>query len=75
MDAVTYPHPDVQGELARWSLLEVDVSAFPDVAHAAQVAAIPTALLLAEDGTVLDRLVGFVEPGAFRDRLVAARSR
>ena len=74
MDAVTYPHPEVRAELEAWGLLTLDVAEEPDLARAVGIDAIPTTLVVGPDGTVLDRVVGFLEPLAYRDRLRAARS-
>ena len=73
MDAVTYPHPDVQRELSGWIQRRADVVAEPELAAAFEVAAIPTAVLLSPDGRILDRVVGFVQPNDFLDRLSSAR--
>jgi len=72
MDAVTYPHPDVQKELSRWLQRRADVVAEPALAAAFQVAAIPTAVLLSSDGRILDRVVGFAPPDDFLTRLTGA---
>ena len=72
MDAVTYPHPDVQQELSRWLQRRADVVDEPELAAAFEVAAIPTAVLLSPDGRVLDRVVGFVQPDDFVERLSSA---
>lgn len=73
MDAVTYPHPDVRDELSRWIERRADIVAERELATAFGVSAVPTAVLLDHDGRVLDRVVGFVPPDAFRSRLSSAR--
>ena len=73
MDAVTYPDPGVKAELSHWLERRVDVSKERDLAAAFQVAAVPTAVLLDPDGRVLDRVIGFVQPGDFLERLSSAR--
>lgn len=75
MDAVTYPHPDVKTELSGWLERRSDVAEEPDLAAAFEVAAIPTAVLLDYDGRVLDRVVGFVQPSDFQERLTSARTK
>jgi len=74
MDTVTYPDPEVRAELERWLELRIDVTEDPDLARALEVSVIPTALLVDGDGRILDRIVGFLEPGPFLDRLAAARA-
>ncbi len=44
----------------------------PQLAATFEVVAIPTAVLLAGDGRILDRVVGFVEPGHLLERLERA---
>ena len=73
MDTVTYPDPDVRSELSSWVEHRIDVAEEPELAALFEVAAIPTALLLDPDGRVLDRVVGFVPPAGFKERLAAAR--
>ena len=73
MDAVTYPHPDVQAELSGWLKRRADVTEEPQLAATFEVVAIPTAVLLAGDGRILDRVVGFVEPGHLLERLERAK--
>ncbi len=73
MDAVTYPHPDVRAELSGWLKRRADVTEEPRLAAAFEVVAIPTAVLLAGDGRILDRVVGFVEPGHLLERLERAK--
>ena len=75
MDAVTYPDPEVKAELSHWLRRRVDVSKEHELAAAFQVAAVPTAVLLDGAGLVLDRVIGFVEPTGFRQRLSGARER
>ncbi len=72
MDAVTYPHPNVKRELFRWIERRADVVDDPELAAAFGVAVIPTAVLLDADGRILDRVVGFLEPDAFIERLMKA---
>ena len=73
MDAVTYPDPEVKAEISNWLERRVDISKERELAAAFQVAAIPTAVLLDHDGRVLDRVIGFVQPADFRQRLIGAR--
>ena len=73
MDAVTYPHPDVTSELERWVEHKVDVSRIPDVARAFDVPAVPVAVAVLPDGTILDRRMGFVEPEEFAEWLQSVR--
>ena len=73
MDAVTYPHPAVTNELEHWVERKVDVSQIPDVARAFDVPAVPVAVAVAPDGTILDRRVGFVEPEEFAEWLRSVR--
>ena len=73
MDAVTYPHPDVRRELSGWLERRADVVAERELATAFDVVAIPTAVLLAPDGRILDRVVGFVSPEDFVARLEETR--
>ena len=72
MDAVTYPHPEVQEELAAWLKRRVDVAAERELATAFGVEAIPMAFLLEPDGRVLDRIVGFVFPDDERAQVLLA---
>ena len=74
MDTVTYPHPEVQNELARWIERRADVVVERELAATFGIATIPTAVLLDHDGRILDRVVGFVQPDEFRNRLSAVRS-
>ena len=73
MDAVTYPHPDVRRELSGWLQRRADVTEEPDLAAAFEIAAIPTAVLLDDEGRILDRVIGFVQPEDFLARLAEAR--
>jgi copper chaperone CopZ len=73
MDTVTYPHPDVKEELTRWLQRRADVAAERELATTFEVVAIPTAVLLDHDGRVLERIVGFVPPDDFLQRLSDAR--
>jgi len=73
MDAVTYPDPEVKAELSNWLERRVDISKERELAGAFQVAAVPTAVLLEHDGRILDRVIGFVQPADFRQRLSTAR--
>jgi hypothetical protein len=73
MDAVTYPDPRVKAELARWLQRRVDVAVEPKLAASFGVAAIPTAVVVDGEGRIRDRIVGFVEAGAFLERLVRSR--
>jgi thioredoxin-related protein len=73
MDAVTYPHTDVQAELSSWIQRRFDVTEERELAAAFDVVAIPTAVLLDGSGRVLDRVIGFVEPEAFLARLAGAK--
>ena len=74
MDAVTYPHTDVKRELSRWLQRRVDVADEPGLAKTFEIAAIPTAVLLDAGGKVLDRVIGFVSPSDFVERLSGARA-
>jgi len=70
MDTVTYPDAGVRAELAAaWLEYRVDVTERKAVAELFEIAAIPTGVLMDVDGGVLDRVVGFVEPGDFVKRL------
>ena len=73
MDAVTYPHPDVQTELAGWLQRRVDVTIERELASLFEVEAIPTAIVLDGSGHIRDRIVGFVKPEGFLERLQQAR--
>lgn len=73
MDTVTYPHTLVKKELAHWIVGKVDVSEDPAVARAFGVEAVPVAVALRSDGTVLGRILDFVEPMPFQDRLLNLR--
>ncbi len=71
---MTYPNSQVREELERWLVIRLDVSEHAALARDCfGVTAIPTALALDADGNVFDRIVGFVEPGAFRVRALASR--
>ncbi len=71
---MTYPDPQVREELERWVVIRLDVSEHDALARDHfGVSAIPTALAVDADGNVLDRIVGFVEPSAFRARVRASR--
>lgn len=66
MDAVTYPHPTVQAELAaRWREVCIDVSERPSVAALFGVAGIPAVVAVAADGVVLGSHVGYLGPSQF----------
>ena len=73
MDAVTYPHPDVKSELTYWVARRSDITQERDLATAFEIAVIPTAVLLGHDGRILDRVLGFLPPDDFRQRLSRAR--
>jgi thioredoxin-related protein len=75
MDAVTYPDSEVEAEPSHWLRRRVDISKERELAETFQVAAVPTAVLLDHDGLVLDRVIGFVEPIGFRQRLSRARGK
>jgi len=69
MDTVTYPHVEVNKELAHWVLLRVDVAEQPKVAELFEVAGIPVAVGFTAEGDELGRIENFVEPAALRLRL------
>ncbi len=73
MDTVTYPHPDVRAELEHWIEGKVDISRMPEAARALEVAAVPVAVALAPDGSVLSRRLDFVEPPEFLEWLRSVR--
>ncbi len=74
MDAVTYPHADVKKELdGNWLHAHLDVSEDREVTRLFGVAAIPTAVAVAGDGTILGSIRGFVEPASFQEELRALR--
>ena len=74
MDAVTYPDTSVQQELAgHWLEVKYDGPDAEDAATLFQVAAVPTAIAVAADGTIRGRVEGFLEPAALRAELVAFR--
>lgn len=74
MDAVTYPHPDVEAELETWIRLRIDVTEHPEVAGLFGVNAMPAALALRADGTVLGRKMNFVQPAEFLEWLREMRA-
>ena len=74
MDTVTYPHPKVRNELENWVEDKVDISEQPEVARLFDVSAIPVAVALAPDGSVLNRRLNFVEPDEFQSWLREVRS-
>ncbi len=65
MDTVTYLHPDVRAELEHWLEYRVDVTHAREVALLFEVTAVPVAVVVAADGTILKRIPNFVEPGSF----------
>lgn len=71
---MTYPDPDVRAELEEWIEHRTDVTEDPDLTATVDVSVIPTALLVDEEGRILDRIVGFLEPEAFLERLKSART-
>ena len=74
MDAVTYPHQTVSHELAQhWLDLEVDVSQHQAVATSFGVTAIPMAVAVTDEGEILGRILGFVEPARFANELETLR--
>ena len=73
MDTVTYSHPLVQKELTFWLEREIDVTDWPEVARTFEVTAVPVALMVAADGTHLERVANFVEPEIFSETLRRAR--
>ena len=73
MDAVTYPFHDVRVELSHWIHQRVDVVADSEIAAAFGVSAIPLAVLIDGEGRILDRIVGFVEPEEFLERISSVR--
>lgn len=73
MDAVTYPDPDVQAELARWAFSRVDLAADPAAAQALRVSGIPAVIALDAEGREAGRVEGFVPPAEFAARLARIR--
>ena len=71
---MTYPDPDVRAELEEWIENRTDVTEDPDLTATVEVSVIPTALLVDEEGRILDRIIGFVEPKAVLERLKTARA-
>jgi thioredoxin-like negative regulator of GroEL len=74
MDAVTHPHPAVRSALSSWLEQRIDVSAEAEVARSLGVHAVPTLVALGDDGRILGRREGFVEPAALVEWLEAARA-
>jgi thioredoxin-related protein len=74
MDTVTYPHETVQNELGSWVERKVDVTEWREVASLFEVTAVPIAVLVSADGTVLGRISNFVQPKEFADALSNARA-
>ena len=72
MDAVTYSNPKVQEELGLWVKRKIDVTEWAEVARAFDVTAVPIAVMVAPDGTVLERVANFVEPEIFGAKLKRA---
>ena len=74
MDTVTYPHLDVKSELdENWLQAALDVTVERDVTSMFRIAAIPTAVAVAGDGTVIGSILGFVDPAPFAQRLQGLR--
>lgn len=76
MDAVTYPHAGVRQELdLHWLDDHIDVTKVQDVAALFGVVAIPTAVAITADGTVLGTVQGFATPESFCKQLEALRGK
>lgn len=77
MDAVTYPHPRVKGELTNWVVVRIDITEQPRVVKLFGVEAIPVAIAVAIVGETgsreLGRIENFVEPAMFAGKLRAWR--
>lgn len=70
MDAVTYPHEVVKGELTdHWLAIKVDVAERKAVADTFGVSGIPVAVAVNADGAILGSILGFVEPEQFGKQL------
>ena len=69
MDTVTYPDPKVRDELLQWTFAQVDISEYRDVAELFGVSAIPVAIVATSEGKLVERVIGFVEPGPFSQQL------
>lgn len=65
MDTVTYPHPTVAAILKDWIFTRCDASVLQEDAKRLAVSAVPVAIVVAPDGTILGRRGGFVEPQEF----------
>jgi thioredoxin-like negative regulator of GroEL len=73
MDTVTYPNQDVKKELMNWVLVKVDISKYPNVAKMFKVHGIPVAIALADDGSEIERVLGFKGPEEFKKNLKQIR--
>jgi len=70
---VTYPDATVKQELTNWVLVSVDISERREVAELMEVAGIPVAVAVSDEGEELGRIENFVEPGGFRKQLEGLR--
>ena len=74
MDAETYPHAAVRAELALWVFDRVDIEGERAAAELLQISAVPVAVALAPDGSVLQRFEGFFEAKKYAELLSELRS-
>ncbi len=72
MEEKTYSQASVRNSLSEYIALKVDVDKHPDTDELLKkydVYGIPTAIILGGDGIELDRVIGFMPPGEFVEKL------
>jgi thiol:disulfide interchange protein len=77
LERETFPHPDVQAELARMVSLSIDAESPAGIplAEKYRVGGYPTLLVLGSDGAELGRFAGFLPPEGFLAKLAEIRAR
>ena len=74
MDTVTYPDSKVREELANWTFVRVDISKQRETANLFDVSAIPMAISATSEGDLVVKVVGFLDPERFSERLKGLRN-
>ena len=72
MEEITYPHPDVVNSLEPFVMMKVDVDKHPhseSLQKKFKVVGIPTVILINPLGVEVDRIIGFVAPKPFIEKI------